>query len=62
MCVLYGSEEGLGVMRAMIIGAALWLIAAIRLRQTVSESGVANEKSTARHMRCRVSHVVAVME
>lgn len=49
-------EEGLGVIGVMRIAAALWLIAAIRLRLDVSESITANEKSTR-----PVRHCVRVM-
>lgn len=50
-CAREMEEEGLGVIGVVRIAAALWLIAAIRLRPAVSESIAANEESTrpARH-------------
>lgn len=48
MCVCARMEEGLGVMCAMILRAALLLIAAIRPPETVSESNMVNEESTVR--------------
>ena len=48
VCVCVCVEEGLGVMCAMILRAALLLIAAIRPPETVSESSMVNEESTVR--------------
>lgn len=45
-------EEGLGVIRAVRMAVALWLIAAIRLRLAVLESITANEENTRLARRC----------